>query len=207
MAAPKEVLSGVFHWTAVHPAIHARVSSYYLAPERVVIDPLLPSPGGLAWLARRGPPRHVLLTNRLHSRHSARLVAEFECTVWCHRAGLSHLAPELKARPFSPGDELPGGARALKIGILCPDESAFVFARRRIACVADGVVRRGSGSLSFVPDELLVDTPSDAARVKKGLKTAYRRLAREDFDHLFVAHGQPWLHDGRRALRAWAEAA
>lgn len=205
MALPKQIARGLFHWTARHPEIRIRVSSYYLARERVLIDPLLPSPGGLEWLKRYGPPEHILLTNRLHERHSARLVAAFGCTVWCPRSGLYDLGPELKARPFAGGDELPGGARAFKIGVLCPDESALLFPRVRAAAVADGVIRDGNGPLAFVPDELLVDVPSQAQRVKRGLKAAYRRLAEEDFEHLLMAHGNPWLHDGRAALRAWAK--
>jgi glyoxylase-like metal-dependent hydrolase (beta-lactamase superfamily II) len=205
MALPRQVVPGLFHWTATHPGIHIRVSSYYLARERVLIDPLLPSPGGLAWLKRHGPPADILLTSGLHSRHSARLVAAFGCRVWCPRSGLSRLAPELKARPYAPGDRLPGGARAVRIGVLCPDESALLLPRVRAAAVADGVIRKGNGPLSFVPDDYLVDEPSEAGRVKRGLKAAYRRLAKEDFDHLLPAHGSPWLSTGREALRAWAD--
>jgi hypothetical protein len=206
MAPPKQIVRGLFHWTATHPEIRVRVSSYYLARERVLIDPLLPSPGGLKWLERHGPPEHILLTNRLHSRHSARLVAAFGCTVWCPRSGLYDLGPELKARPFAPGDALPGGARAFEIGVLCPDESALLLPHVRAMAVADGVVREGNGPLSFVPDDLLVDVPSQAPPVKQGLKAAYRRLAEEAFEHLLMAHGKPWLDDGRAALRAWATA-
>ena len=205
MALPKQIVRGLYHWTSVHPDIRIRVSSYYLARERVLIDPLLPSPGGLEWLKRHGPPEHILLTNRLHSRHSAQLVAAFGCTVWCHRLGLYDLEPNLKARPFVPGDALPGDARAFKISILCPDESALLLPRFRAAAVADGVIREGNGPLTFVSDEYLVDDPSQAERVKRGLMAAYRRLAEEEFEHLLMAHGNPWLREGRAALRAWAK--
>ena len=95
--------------------------------------------------------------------------------------------------------------RAFEIGVLCPDESALLLPRVRAVAVADGVIRDGNGPLSFVPDEFLVDVPSQAQPVKRGLKSAYRRLAEEEFDHLLMAHGNPWLHDGRAALRAWAK--
>lgn len=205
MALPKQIVPGLYHWTARHPNIGVAVSSYYLAQERVLIDPLLPSPGGLAWLKKHGPPQAILLTNRLHSRHCARLVAAFGCSVWCHKSGLYNLAPELKARPYAAGDTLPGGARVFEIGVLCPDESALLLPAVRAAAVADGVVRHGSGPLAFVPDELLVDNLSEAGKVKRGLKAAYLRLAREDFDHLLLAHGNPWLKDGRTALQEWAK--
>ena len=206
MSKPREILDGVFHWTAIHPRIGIRVSSYYLVPERVLLDPLLPLPSaqGIAWLRKHGPPEHIVLTNRLHSRHSARLVAAFGCTVWCSRAGLPDLASALKARAFEEG-MLPGRIRALKIGVICPDDTALLIPRVRAAAVADGVTRRGNGPLRFVSDDLLVDDPRDAERVKRGLKTAYRRLAKQRFDHLLMAHGNPWLHEGRAALSAWAK--
>jgi hypothetical protein len=182
------------------------VSSYYLARERVLLDPLLPSPNGLRWLERHGPPEHIILTNRLHSRHSAKLVAELGCTVHCNRAGLSHLAPELKARGFRGGDKLPGGIVAIQIGALCPDESALHLPRLRAAAVADGVIRMGNGPLTTVPDDLLVDDPRDAPRVKRALGKAYRELARRKWDHLLLAHGRPLIGDGREALLAWTRA-
>jgi len=205
MGTPKEIASGLFHWTAVHPEIHTPVHSHYSSVERVLLDPLLPGPGGMAWLKKHGPPEHIILTNRLHSRHCAELVAAFGCTVWANRKGLFHLAPTLKAQPFDDGDMLPGGIRAVEIGVLCPDESAVVIPRARAAAVADGVVRRGDGPLTFVPDAFLVDDPRDVPGVKRGLKAAYLKLAEMPWNHLLMAHGSPWLDDGREALAAWAK--
>ncbi len=204
MGTPKEIAPGLFHWTAVHPEIGTRVHSYYWSLGRVLLDPLLPSPG-MAWLKRHGPPAHIILTNRLHSRHSAKLVAALGCTVWVNRKGLLHLAPALKALPFDDGDTLPGSIRAVEIGVLCPDESAVVIPRARAAAVADGIVRNGNGPLTFVSDRLLVEDPRDAARVKRGLKAAYLKLAKQQWDHLLMAHGSPWMGDGREALRVWAK--
>jgi hypothetical protein len=204
MGTPKEIAPGLFHWTAVHPEIGATVHSYYWFPERVLLDPLLPAPDRLSWLKKHGPPEHIILTNRLHSRHSAKLVTEFGCTVSVNRKGLFHLDPALKAQPFDDGDTLPGDIRAVEIGVLCPDESAVVIPRARAAAVADGVVRRGNGPLTFVSDDLLVDDPHDIPGVKRGLKAAYLKLAEQPWDHLLMAHGTPWINDGREALRVWA---
>jgi len=43
--------------------------------------------------------------------------------------------------------------------------------------------------------------------VKRGLRKAYATLAKQRWDHLLMAHGEPWLRDGRDALRAFAAAA
>ena len=71
----------------------------------------------------------------------------------------------------------------------------------RALAIADGAVRwEEGGPLGFVPDSLM-DEPE---RTKRGLREAYRRLAALDFDHLLLAHGEPFLGDGREVLRAFA---
>ena len=198
----REILPGIFHWTAIHPEIRIAVSSHYVEPARMLLDPLVPEEG-LAWFERRGPPEHVLLTNRLHSRHAARFVEAFGCEVWCNEAGLEHFGAqgeieELNVRGFRPGDLLPGGIESHEVGVLCPDETAFRIPGAEPAlAVADGVVRDAEGPLAFVPDPLLGDDPE---AVKRGLRQAYRRLLALDFEHLLLAHGNPWLGGARQAL-------
>jgi hypothetical protein len=41
-------------------------------------------------------------------------------------------------------------------------------------------------------------------RTKHGLREAYRRLTELDFDHLLLAHGEPFVGNGREVLRAFA---
>src|SRR6185295_15278977 len=128
MGAPKEIVPGLWHWTTLHPDIKVRVHSYLAEREKVVLDPLLPS-GGIAWLRRRGPPEHVVLTTGLHSRHSLEIAEAFGCPVWVPRRGLRRLEPALRAhaRGYDSGDRLPGGLRAFGIGVLCPDEFAVLL--------------------------------------------------------------------------------
>jgi hypothetical protein len=170
----------------------------------MLLDPLVPEEG-LAWFERRGPPRHVLLTNRLHSRETARFVEAFDCEVWCNEAGLDHFGEEgeireLRVRGFAAGELLPGGIESHEVGVLCPDETAFRIPDARALAVADGVVRNGDGPLVFVPDPLLGDDPE---AVKRGLRSAYRRLLALDFDHLLLAHGHPWIGGAKKALAAF----
>jgi len=102
----KEILPGVFHWTRMHPKIGIEVSSYWLRPERVLLDPLVPDAGLDAF---DEAPEHVLLTNRHHWRESDRFVERFGCTVWCSEPGLHEFADGREVRGFRFGDELPGG--------------------------------------------------------------------------------------------------
>jgi hypothetical protein len=195
----REIAPGLFHWTARHPKIRMDVSSYWLAAERVVIDPIVP-PDGLEWLERHGPPEHVLLTIGHHDRDSWRLRDAFGCTVHCSRHGLHRLKGRGTVEAFDVGDELPGGVIVQEVGSLCPDEHAlYIPAHRALAC-GDGVVQwPGSQELSFVLDEYM-DEPDET---KAGLRAAYRRLLDLDFVHLLLAHGDPVVASGKEALRTF----
>jgi hypothetical protein len=196
----REIAPGLWHWTAHRASIGAEVSSYYLLPEAVVIDPMLPAEG-LAWFSEHGPPAHALLTNRHHDRDAWKLREAFGCEVHCVDAGLHELTGRGPVVAFEPGDELPGGVLACTVGAICPDESALYIASRRALACADGVVRRrGHEELSFVPDSLM----DDPEATKAGLREAYRSLLSLDFDLLLLAHGEPLLSGGRAALAAFA---
>src|SRR3990172_4550412 len=145
---PHAIGAGLYHWTAAHPRIRLEVSSYWLADAKVLLDPLLPS-RGLDWLEDVGPPEHVILTNRHHWRHCSRIVAPFDCPVWCTELGLHELEGEPgreQVRGFRGGDVLPGGIESHEVGVLCPDETALRFdlaGGGACLAVADGVVRLG----------------------------------------------------------------
>ena len=167
-----------------------------------MIDPILP-PEGLDWFAQREPPEHALLTNRHHDRHAWRLREAFGCTVHCVRNGVHELEGRGPVEAFDFGDELPGGAVAFEVDAICPDETALhIPAKRALAC-ADGVVRSsGTSGLAFVPDRYM----DDPEQTKAALRDAYRRLLDLDFDHLLLAHGEPFIGRGKETLQAFVGA-
>jgi hypothetical protein len=199
----REVLPGVFHWTAVHPRIQIQVSSYWLDGGGVLIDPLIPPDAGLDWFAGRPtPPAAIVLSNRHHHRDSARFVETFGSPVYCRRAGLHEFTHGESVTGFDPGDTLPGGLVAHEVGGLCPDETALYLPASRAVAIADGVVRGGphgeAGPLGFVPDPLM-DAPQET---KRHLLDAFARVLRElDFEHVLLAHGGPLVGDGRAQLQ------
>ncbi len=196
----KEILPHIYHWTTNHPRIGIPVSSYYLADERILIDPLTPEEG-LDWFGK--PPRHVLLTNRHHYRDSDVFAERFGSTVWCVESGLHEFTKDQPVEPFSFGDELAGGIVAVEIGAICPDETALYIPKGEgLVALADGVVREGDVPLSFVPDQYMGDDPKS---VKAGLVQSYRWLLERDFDHLLLAHGDPWVGGGKQALREFVD--
>jgi glyoxylase-like metal-dependent hydrolase (beta-lactamase superfamily II) len=199
----RELSTGLWHWTARHPHIHSDVSSYYLASERVLLDPLLP-PEGFEFFERLSTPEHVLLTNRHHDRDAWKLRERFGCEVHCVANGCYELEGRGPVTPFEFGDELPGGVRVHEVDAICPDETALhIPAHRALAC-ADGVVRgTGVDGLTFVPDELM-DDPADT---KRALASAYQRLLELDFELLLLAHGEPVTAGARRQLERFTTAA
>jgi hypothetical protein len=195
----KEILPGVFHWKTFHKGIQAYVHSYYVnaTDPAVLIDPRIPAQG-IEWFAAHGAPQHVYLTNRHHYRHSGRFVARYGVRVWCHKDGLHEFTQGEKVRGFSHGKELPGGILALKVGALCPEETAlYLPLNGGLLSVGDAIVR-DRGKLSFVPDEYMGNNPRS---VKRGLRKAFLEHLRErEFDHLLFAHGAPWIGGAKDAL-------
>jgi hypothetical protein len=194
-----EIAPGIWHWSATHPRIKIVVHSYYLPEEQVLIDPI--APDDLGWFEEHGPPRDVLLTNRHHYRSSGEFVERFGVTVHCVREGMHEFGSGVEVVPFDVGDELPGGIVAHGVGAICPDETALHIPARDALAVADGAVRwEEGGPLVFVPDQFM-DEPE---ATKEGLRASYRRLAALDFRHLLLAHGEPFVGNGREALAAFA---
>src|SRR3954454_4869809 len=109
-----EILPGVWHWTAVHPNLHTRVSSYYLEDAGAALDPLLPEEGLEAfgdWAVQR-----VLLTCRHKRRDAPRLHDGFGATVLVPRNGLHEFeCGDLDVEPYDPGDEVSSGVRARRL--------------------------------------------------------------------------------------------
>ena len=196
-----EILPGIYHWTAVHPHIRTKVSSYWLDDAGVLIDPLAPPDVGIEWFADRPvPPSAIVLSNRHHYRHSGELAARYGCSVLCVSAGMHEFTHGEPVSAFEPGETLAGGLLAFKIGAICPDEMALYLASARAIWFADGLVRGGPhGELGFVPDSLMDDPPG----TKRGLLESFERALRElDFENVLLAHGGPVIGDGRAQLEA-----
>lgn len=203
----QQIASGIYHWVTVHEGIRSRVSSYYLSgPEGAfLVDPRVPKEG-LQPIRELEAPTNIYLTNRHHYRHSGQFEEAFGCTVWCHREGLHEFRRGEAVRPFEFGDRLPGGVEAVEVNSICPEETAIYVPWARAVAMADSLVRsRFERDLAFVADAIMVDDLEDAPKVKAGLFAAFRRLLELDFDHLLLAHGLPFVGDGKQALRRFVE--
>jgi hypothetical protein len=196
----REIIPGVWHWTAFHEGIGFDVSSYFVERAQALIDPMLPVDGVEAFRGRE--PAVILLTNRHHYRHSGRFTEEFGCPVMCHEAGLHEFEGGPAVQPFSFGDDVANGVLALEVGALTPEEAAFhIDAGPRALSFGDAVVSDPDSGLQFVPDRYMGDDPEV---VKEGLRESFQRLLAHDFDALLVAHGVPLPGGGKAALQRFA---
>jgi hypothetical protein len=204
MTAMDEIAPGLWHWSVVHEHTHSPSHSYYLAAERVVLDPMVPAEG-LEWFEEVGTPEHVLLTNRHHDRHAWLLRERFRCEVHCIRCGVHEIEGRGPVSAFDFGDELPGGVVVHEVDAICPDETALHIPTHRALACADGVVRWPSAGpgLQFVPDWLM-DEPE---KTKARLCDSYRRLLdlELDCDLLLMAHGDPIVSGAREELRRFVD--
>jgi len=199
----KELLSGIFHWRVSHPDIQIEVDSYFVSAidPPFLIDPLIP-PEGLDWFGKQPTPEHIFLTNRLHDRHSLTMSQLFGAIVWCYEAGVYEFKDgSLKVSAFRFGDELPGGVRALEVGVICPEETALLIPTSGgVLAIGDAMIHE-DGELGFVPDTRIGDDPPT---IQRGVKAAFLGICEhEGFDHLLFAHGDPIIGNGKNTLRTF----
>jgi hypothetical protein len=200
----RELTDGIWHWTCFRDSIGQEVSSYWIEPAGIVIDPMVPPDVGLEWWEGRGvKPQQVVLTIGLHWRQSDEFAERFGIPVRAPAAARKRYDDEGLDRPFEkyePGDEVAPGVTAVEIGGIAPDESALHITHGRGAvAIADGLIRTQSDApLGFVPDSLMGD---DADSVKGGLRDAFERLLTRDWDAILLAHGDPIPSAGQTALR------
>jgi hypothetical protein len=199
----RELLPGVYHWTAIHPRIRLPVDSYYLEFAGVVVDPMTPREG-LEWFERRKRPIQLVLTNRHHLRHSTRYAEAFGCSIRCSEAGLHEFERGPSVEGFEFGEQLAPGITAHQLGAICPDDTVLHVRTTAGGALmfADGLTHPRRGGLRFVPGFLMGE---DASSVRAGLRESLLRLLDLDFDHLFFAHGDPLIGGGKTALRQFLD--
>lgn len=200
----REILPRLYHWKVYNPYIKEKIDSYFAVLDPpVLIDPMEPREGSDVF-RQVSPPAHIYMTNRLHDRHCQRYIDTYGSIVWCHRAGLHEFQDEsLAVTAFDHGDILPGGVKAIEVGVLCPEETAFHLPiAEGVLAIGDALVR-WEGKIGFVPDFLLGDDPHG---IRAGIRDAFLRICQDyDFDHLLFAHGDPLIGEGKAALQAFLQ--
>src|SRR4051812_14753172 len=196
----QEIAPGIFHWYAFHEGIRMNVSSYYVEPAGVVIDPMVPAEG-LDWFDDHEKPQQALLSTRHPYRQSHQFAERFDgFVVVASRPGLHEFeGTDRRVEGFGDGDEVAPGITAILTNAISPDDTTFAIAHGGGAyAFADAVVRPPGAPLGVVPDQLMDEPP----KTKQGIQDACRGLLERDFEfeHLLFAHGEPLVGGGRAAL-------
>jgi hypothetical protein len=197
-----EITPGIYHWDAMHPDIPFRVSSYYLEPAGIVLDPLEPEEGMGFFDSLEVAPQQVVLTCGLHWRHSDRFADRYGATVRAPAPGLHRYEGTGRdPEPYDDGDELAPGVHAFAIGGIAPDDFALHIRHGDGALALADALHHYVGELALMPDGLWGDPEAEKPRVVDSLRGAATR----DFDTLLLAHGDPIAKGGRDALLEFLE--
>ena len=211
--APEQLADGLWRWTARHPDWHpcefgSEVASFALTvgDETVLLDPLLPpEPEAVLDLVDRELGDHlaILITVPYHVRSSEEIRHRFrgqvETTIWGHPACRKRLSENAGFRPFEPGDELPAGASAHRIGKPRRHEMPFYLPSHRALVFGDAVAEV-DGELRVWSDRRVDAEVSRFYRDR--FNPTLEPLLELDFDRVLVTHGQPVLQGGREQLEA-----
>jgi hypothetical protein len=218
--APEELADGLWRWTARHPEWHpgefgSEVASFALKADGadgavVLIDPLLPPEPDLVLdviEAQLGERLAILITIPYHVRSSEairdRFGSDAEVTIWGHPACAKRLSDEAGFRTFEPGDELPAGVAAHRIGKPRRHEMPLLLPSHRALAFGDALVEVG-GELRVWSDRRL---DADVRRFyRERFNPTLEPLLELDFDRVLVTHGAPVMQDGREALRSALQA-
>jgi hypothetical protein len=214
---PEQLADGLWRWTARHPEWHpgdfgSEVASFALKAdhETVLIDPLLPpEPDPVLHLIERelGERLAILITIPYHVRSSEELQSRYkgqvDTTIWGHRACRKRLAEGAGFRAFEPGDALPAGASAHRIGKPRRFETPLHLPSHRALVFGDSLVEV-DGALRVWSERRVAGEVS--AFYRERFNPTFEPLLELDFDRVLVTHGQPVLTNGRAQLRAALEA-
>jgi Metallo-beta-lactamase superfamily len=197
-----EISPGIWHWPAYYDSIGMDVHSYWIEPAGIVLDPMVPPDVGLDWWDDRDvKPQQIVLTIGLHWRECDEFAERFDIPVVVPKPALHrYQGTDRSPEAFEWGDEIAPGVTAIEIGGIAPDEAALHIEHGDGAvAIADGAIRAsGGGPLMFVPDGLMGDDPEG---VKSSLRDSLRGLLERDWDTLLMAHGDPIVGNGRKALK------
>jgi hypothetical protein len=207
----RDVAEGLWLWRQPHPAWQEgadwapEVASFAVASRGVgiLLDPLAPPPGAReVWdRVEALAPSAIVVLKPDHVRDVDLFARWYGAAAYGPKLFWPDAVPRTELRAVQPGDELPGGLRALHDGrgtletpVHLPEQRALVFADALTA--PDGVLRVWA-------------TPWHEERTLPAL----RALLELPFEHVLVSHGEP-VHDrgafvaalGREPWSEWAGA-
>jgi hypothetical protein len=188
----EEVVPEIWTWSVRDERIDFVSTAHAVsgADGTVLIDPLPLALGALRCL---GNVSAICLTAGTHQRSAWRYRRELEVPVYA--PALSKLIEEEPDVPYSDGDELPGGLRAVFTPGAGTTQHTFLLEREAgVAFVPDLFAHVPERGLEIVGEEEMPDP--DEARL------SIRKLLDLPFGILCLDHGPPITEDPKGAIRA-----
>lgn len=159
----------------------------------VLIDPVAISEADLDELQNLGGAAIIVATNRDHARMSVFFKEQTGAEVVAHEEDAASFSFTID-RAVVHGEEIVPGMEVLHLRYgKSPGEIALVWPDLRAAFISDLVWGGPSGSLSFLPDEILADPPRAALELRK-------LLAYPQIETILVGDGDSIFGNGRERL-------
>lgn len=192
----RELLPGVFTWPWFSERHGYDFNGYLVrTPEgNVCVDPVEMSDAVLDAIGREGVAV-IALTNRNHTRASARVRERTGAPVVIHAADAAHARAQgaIIDRELAHGDRV-GPFVAVDARGKSPGEVALHWPERRMLVVGDACVGNPAGACGLLPEKV-IDDPA-------ALRASLRALTALDFDVLLLGDGVALTTGGREALSA-----
>jgi hypothetical protein len=208
-----ELAEGLWRWAARHPEWHpgewgSEVGCYALDAGDVIllVDPLVPERSEtLLDDIVRDKPVAILITIPYHTRSAEPLRKRYGGTIHGHENVAERLSSRKGFEPIVPGDELPGGARAYKIGKPRRHEMPIHLPSHKALATGDALVTTPEGDLRLWHWRDRVD--AERTRwYRERFNPTLAPLLELDLECVLVTHGEPVLSYGSAALQAAVDA-
>lgn len=188
-------LDNFFSWSVFSEQRQIDFSGHLWVREEgnVLIDPVAMSDSDLSQLMELGGAAIIVATNRDHARMSVYFREQTGGDVLAHEDDVASFSFAID-RPVVDGQEVVPGMEVVHLRYgKSPGEIALVWPRLHAAFISDLVWGGPSGSLSFLPDEVLADPARAALELR-------RLLAYPQIETILVGDGDSIFGNGRERL-------
>jgi hypothetical protein len=218
IAPVSEIAPGIFRWQTRHPEWHTRiewgheVASFALSGDRALtlVDPQLPAADSparpaveqtLDRLAEAASRLDIMITIPYHARSAEELFERYreslEVAIWGHPAVAKRFSGKATPlTPIEPGEAVGRSAVALAIGKPRRYETPLYFAAHKALAFGDAVIGIDGGL------RVWQQAPTSPTWYDERFAPTLAPLLQLDVERVLPTHGDPVLHDARRALRA-----
>ena len=194
----REIVPGIHTWSLFSNERGTAFNGFAVETSdgTVLVDPVDPAEEEWSSLDDLAPYVGVYVTNRNHSRAAAEFRSRYGTPVRIHGADAEQAEVEAD-ETLDGGETVAGEIELVGVPGKSPGELALFVPGKRALIVGDLVIGVSAGALSTYPEEAL-DDPDE-------LRRSAANLLDLDFEALLLCDGEPFLREGKDALRRFVE--